>query len=96
MTQALENKDPVVSTSSKPAPEMSKDKPKGPRKKQKDPKNHQGKGNAKANWHRAYPQVYRISKLEYSVVESVLNMTRDLMESTSKEQERMNRTFKHK
>ncbi|MBW0591185.1 hypothetical protein O181_130900 [Austropuccinia psidii MF-1] len=34
MTPALEKKGPVVSTSFKPAPEMSKDKPKGPQKKQ--------------------------------------------------------------
>ncbi|MBW0567280.1 hypothetical protein O181_106995 [Austropuccinia psidii MF-1] len=32
-----------------PAPEVSKDKPKGPQKKQRGPKNHQGKGKGKAN-----------------------------------------------
>ncbi|MBW0470542.1 hypothetical protein O181_010257 [Austropuccinia psidii MF-1] len=32
-----------------PAPEMSKDKPKGPQKKQKGPKNNQGKGKGEAN-----------------------------------------------
>ncbi|MBW0510018.1 hypothetical protein O181_049733 [Austropuccinia psidii MF-1] len=56
MTPALETEGPVASTSSKPAPEVSKDKPKGPQKKQKGPKSHQGKGKAKANWHRRYPQ----------------------------------------
>ncbi|MBW0588121.1 hypothetical protein O181_127836 [Austropuccinia psidii MF-1] len=39
MTPALEKEVQVASTSSKPAPEMSKDKPKGPQKKQKGPKN---------------------------------------------------------
>ncbi|MBW0581331.1 hypothetical protein O181_121046 [Austropuccinia psidii MF-1] len=33
MTPALETESPVASTSSKPAPEVSKDKPKGPQKK---------------------------------------------------------------
>ncbi|MBW0587407.1 hypothetical protein O181_127122 [Austropuccinia psidii MF-1] len=89
MTPALETEAPVVSTSSKPAPEVSKDKPKGPQKKQRGPKNHQGK----ANWHRPYPQGYRIPKLEPSAVDSVFNMARNLMEFTAKEQERMNRTF---
>ncbi|MBW0541082.1 hypothetical protein O181_080797 [Austropuccinia psidii MF-1] len=93
MTPALETKVPVVSTSSKPAPEMSKDKPKGPQKKQRGPKNHQGKGKGKANWHRPYPQEYRIPKLEPSAVDSVLNMASTLMEFTGKEQERMKRTF---
>ncbi|MBW0592928.1 hypothetical protein O181_132643 [Austropuccinia psidii MF-1] len=53
MTPALQN-GPVVSTSSKPAPEASKGKPKGPQKK-KDPKNKQGKAKGKENWHRPYP-----------------------------------------
>ncbi|MBW0543546.1 hypothetical protein O181_083261 [Austropuccinia psidii MF-1] len=35
MTAALETEGPVVSTSSKPAQEDSKDKPKGPQKKKK-------------------------------------------------------------
>ncbi|MBW0531545.1 hypothetical protein O181_071260 [Austropuccinia psidii MF-1] len=48
MTPALEE-GPVASTSSKPAPETSKEKPKGPQKK-KGPKNHQGKGKGKENW----------------------------------------------
>ncbi|MBW0590860.1 hypothetical protein O181_130575 [Austropuccinia psidii MF-1] len=63
-TPALEAEAPVASTSSKPAPEVSKDKPKGPQKKQRGPKNHQGKGKGKANWHRPYPQGYKIPKLE--------------------------------
>ncbi|MBW0554241.1 hypothetical protein O181_093956 [Austropuccinia psidii MF-1] len=71
-------------------------KPKRPQKKQKDPKNHQGKGKGKANWHRPYPQGYRIPKLEPSAVDSVFNMARTLMEFTAKEQERMNRNFPHK
>ncbi|MBW0578147.1 hypothetical protein O181_117862 [Austropuccinia psidii MF-1] len=76
MTPALETEAPVASTSSKPAPEMSKDKPKGPQKKQRGPKNHQGKGKGKANWHRPYPQGYRIPKFEPSAVDSVFNMAR--------------------
>ncbi|MBW0579171.1 hypothetical protein O181_118886 [Austropuccinia psidii MF-1] len=87
MTPALETEGPVASTSSKPASEVSKEKPKGPQRKQKGPKNHQGKGKAKDNWHSPYPQGYRIPKLEPSAVDITL------MEFTSKEQERMNRTF---
>ncbi|MBW0581570.1 hypothetical protein O181_121285 [Austropuccinia psidii MF-1] len=93
MTPALETEGPVSSTSSKPAPEVVKDKPKGSQKKQKGPKNNQGKGKGKANWHRPYPQGYRIPKLEPSAMESVLNMARTLMEFTAKEQEMINRTF---
>ncbi|MBW0574976.1 hypothetical protein O181_114691 [Austropuccinia psidii MF-1] len=96
MTPALETEGPVVSTSSKPAPEVSKDKPKGPQKKQRGPKSHQGKGIGKANWHRPYSQGYRIPKLDPSAMDSVLNMDRTLMEFTAKEQERMKRTFLHK
>ncbi|MBW0501443.1 hypothetical protein O181_041158 [Austropuccinia psidii MF-1] len=54
MTPALETEAPVVSTSSKPAPEASKYNPKGPQKKQRGAKNHQSKGKGKANWHRPY------------------------------------------
>ncbi|MBW0530386.1 hypothetical protein O181_070101 [Austropuccinia psidii MF-1] len=92
MTPALE-KGPVVSTSSKPAPEAFKEKPKGPQKKKKGPKNHQVKGKGKENWHRPYPQGYRIPKLEPSAMDSVFNMARTLMEFTAKEQERINSTF---
>ncbi|MBW0493016.1 hypothetical protein O181_032731 [Austropuccinia psidii MF-1] len=91
-TPALEE-GPVVSTSSKPAPERSREKPKEPQKKKKGPKNHQGKGKAKANWHRPYPQGYSIPLLEPSAVGSVFNMSRTVLELTAKEQERMNRTF---
>ncbi|MBW0497384.1 hypothetical protein O181_037099 [Austropuccinia psidii MF-1] len=93
MTPALEKEGPGASTSSKPAPEVSKDKPQGPEKKNRGPKNHQGKGKGKENWHRPYPQRYRIPKLEPSTVDSVFNMARTLMEFTAKEQQRMNRTF---
>ncbi|MBW0493035.1 hypothetical protein O181_032750 [Austropuccinia psidii MF-1] len=55
MTPALEEV-PVGSTSSKAAPEASKEKPKGPQKMKKRPKNHQGKGKGKENWHRPYPK----------------------------------------
>ncbi|MBW0523224.1 hypothetical protein O181_062939 [Austropuccinia psidii MF-1] len=96
MTPALEKESPVVSTSSKPAPEVSKDEPKGPQKKQKGPKNLQGQGKGKDNWHRPYPQGYRIPKLEPSAVDSVFNMGRTLMKFTAKEQERMNRPFPRK
>ncbi|MBW0591231.1 hypothetical protein O181_130946 [Austropuccinia psidii MF-1] len=96
MTPALETEGPVASNSSKPAPEVFKDKPKGPQKKQKGPKRHQGKGKGKANWHRPYPQGYRIPKLEPSSVDSVFNMARTLIEFTAKEKERMNRTFPRK
>ncbi|MBW0571726.1 hypothetical protein O181_111441 [Austropuccinia psidii MF-1] len=85
MTPALEE-GPVASTSSKPAPEACKEKPKGPQKNMKGPKNHQGKVKGKANWHRPYPQGYRIPKLEPSAVDSVFNMARTLMEFTAKEQ----------
>ncbi|MBW0573209.1 hypothetical protein O181_112924 [Austropuccinia psidii MF-1] len=47
----------------------------------------------KANWHRPYPQGYRIPKLDPSAMDSVFNMARTLMEFTAKEQDRMNRTF---
>ncbi|MBW0570156.1 hypothetical protein O181_109871 [Austropuccinia psidii MF-1] len=96
MTPALETEAPVASTSSKPAPEVSKDKLKGPQKKQRGPKNHQGKGKGKANWHRPYPQGYRIPKLEPSAVDSVFHMARTLMELTAKKQERMKRTPPHR
>ncbi|MBW0541618.1 hypothetical protein O181_081333 [Austropuccinia psidii MF-1] len=96
MTPALEKEGPVASTSSKPAPEVSKEKPKGPQKKQKGPKNHQGKGKGKENWHRPYPQGYRIPKLEPSAMDSVSNMARTLMELTDKEKEILNRTFQCK
>ncbi|MBW0560816.1 hypothetical protein O181_100531 [Austropuccinia psidii MF-1] len=55
MAPALEE-GPVPSTSSKQAPETSKEKFKGPHKKKKGPKNHQGKGKGKANWHRPHQQ----------------------------------------
>ncbi|MBW0592274.1 hypothetical protein O181_131989 [Austropuccinia psidii MF-1] len=93
MTPDLENEGPVALTSSKPAPEVSKDMPKGSQEKQRGTKKHQGKGKGKANWHKPYPQGYRIPKLEPSEVESVFNMARILMEFASKDQERMNRTF---
>ncbi|MBW0550049.1 hypothetical protein O181_089764 [Austropuccinia psidii MF-1] len=93
MIPSLDKEGPVVSISSKPAPEASKDKPKGPQKKQRGPKNHQGKGKGKANWHRPYPQGDRIPKLEPSAVDGVLNMSRTLMEFTAKEKEKINRTF---
>ncbi|MBW0581073.1 hypothetical protein O181_120788 [Austropuccinia psidii MF-1] len=47
MTPALEKEGPVASSSSKPVPEVSKDKPKRPQKKQKGPNNHWGKAKAK-------------------------------------------------
>ncbi|MBW0539111.1 hypothetical protein O181_078826 [Austropuccinia psidii MF-1] len=84
MTPALE-KGPVGSTSSKPAPEASKEKSKGPQKK-KFPKNPPRKRKGKANWHRPYPQEYRMPKLEPSAMEIVFNMERTLMEFTAKEQ----------
>ncbi|MBW0569517.1 hypothetical protein O181_109232 [Austropuccinia psidii MF-1] len=96
MTPALETDVPVVSTSSKPSPEVSKDKPKRPQNKQRGPKNHQGKGKGKANWNRPHPQKYRIPKLEPSAVNSVFNKAKTLIEFTAKEQEMMNRTFPHK
>ncbi|MBW0467179.1 hypothetical protein O181_006894 [Austropuccinia psidii MF-1] len=96
MTPDFEKEGTVLSTSSKPGPEVSKDKPKGPQKKQRGPKKHKGKGKGKGNWKRPYPQGYRILKLEPSALESVFNMARTLMEFTAKEQERMNRNFPHK
>ncbi|MBW0569906.1 hypothetical protein O181_109621 [Austropuccinia psidii MF-1] len=91
--QSQKDKELVEEPNSKPAPEASKENPKGPQKKKKGPKNHQGKGKEKENWHRPYPQGYRIPKLEPSAMDSVFNMARNLMEFTAKEQERMNRTF---
>ncbi|MBW0517297.1 hypothetical protein O181_057012 [Austropuccinia psidii MF-1] len=89
MTSGFKQEVPVVSKSSKQAPEQSKDKPKRPQKKLRGPKNNQGK----ANWHRPYPQGYRIPQLELSAMDSVFNISRTLMGFTAKEQERMNRTF---
>ncbi|MBW0467544.1 hypothetical protein O181_007259 [Austropuccinia psidii MF-1] len=89
MTPALEKEGPVASTSSKTAPEILK----GPQKKQKGPKDHQGKGKGKGNSQRPHPQGYRIPKLKLSAVDSVFNMARNIMEFTSKEQERINRPF---
>ncbi|MBW0543274.1 hypothetical protein O181_082989 [Austropuccinia psidii MF-1] len=96
MTSALETEGPVASTSSKPAPEVSKGNPKQAQKKQKSPNSHKGKGKGKANWHKAYPQGYSILKLEPSAVDSVFNMARSLMEFTAKKQERIHRTFTRK
>ncbi|MBW0479234.1 hypothetical protein O181_018949 [Austropuccinia psidii MF-1] len=93
MTPDLEKEGPVVSTSSKPAPEVSKDKPKGPHKKQIDPKNNKGKAKGKSNWNRPYLHGYRIPKVEPSAMDSVFHMARTLMEFAAKEQVRMNRTF---
>ncbi|MBW0576792.1 hypothetical protein O181_116507 [Austropuccinia psidii MF-1] len=93
MTPALETEGPVASTSSKQASEVSKEKPRGPQRKQKGPNSHEGKGKCKCNWHRPYPQGCRTPKLERSAVDSVFNMARNLMEFTTKEKERMNRTF---
>ncbi|MBW0524718.1 hypothetical protein O181_064433 [Austropuccinia psidii MF-1] len=90
--QKKELEGPVASTRSKKAPEISKNKPKGPWKKQRGPKNN----HCKADWHIPYPHGYRILKLEPSAVESVLNITRTLMEFTEKEKEKMNSTYPHK
>ncbi|MBW0514933.1 hypothetical protein O181_054648 [Austropuccinia psidii MF-1] len=87
---------PVSSNNSKKATEMSKKKPKGPEKKQKGLKNHQGKGKGKENWDRPHSQGYRIPKLEFSAVDSVFNMARMLLEFTAKEDERIKRTLSHK
>ncbi|MBW0538050.1 hypothetical protein O181_077765 [Austropuccinia psidii MF-1] len=87
---------PVGSTSSKPAPEASKEKHKGAQKKNKGPKNHNGKDKGKENWHRPYQQGYRIPKFKPSAMDSVFNMAMTLMEFTDKKQERMNRTFPRK
>ncbi|MBW0462149.1 hypothetical protein O181_001864 [Austropuccinia psidii MF-1] len=93
MTTSLEKEGPVASTSSKPAPEVSKDKAKGPQKKKGVPKKNQGKTKVKANWKRPYPPRYRIPKLEPSAVESVFNMARPDMEFTAKERKRIKITF---
>ncbi|MBW0551353.1 hypothetical protein O181_091068 [Austropuccinia psidii MF-1] len=52
MTPALETEASVASTSSKPAQEVSKDKLKGPQKKQRGHKNHQGKSKGKDLTHK--------------------------------------------
>ncbi|MBW0565783.1 hypothetical protein O181_105498 [Austropuccinia psidii MF-1] len=89
MTPALETEVPVAPTSSRRVQGQAQ----RPQKKQRGPKNHQGKGKGKANWHRPYPQGYGIPKLGPSAVDSVFNMARTLMESTAMEQERIKRTF---
>ncbi|MBW0541450.1 hypothetical protein O181_081165 [Austropuccinia psidii MF-1] len=78
MTPAFED-GPVVSISSKTDAETSKEIPKGPQRKKKGPKNHQGKGKGKANWPIPYPQGYGIPKMEPSAMDSVFNMARTLM-----------------
>ncbi|MBW0506127.1 hypothetical protein O181_045842 [Austropuccinia psidii MF-1] len=64
MTPTLEKEGPVASSSSKPAPEVSKDGNNRPQKKQKGPKSNQEKGKGKANWQRPYPQGQRAGKDE--------------------------------
>ncbi|MBW0476910.1 hypothetical protein O181_016625 [Austropuccinia psidii MF-1] len=93
MTPPLEKEGPVASNSSNPAPEVSKDKPKGHQKKQRGPKNNQGKGKCKAHWHRPYPQGYRIPKLEPSVVESVFNTEITPMAFKANNQERIREEY---
>ncbi|MBW0463633.1 hypothetical protein O181_003348 [Austropuccinia psidii MF-1] len=80
MTPDLEEEGPMESTSSKPVPEVSKYKPKGPQKKQRGFKNNQG------NKCRPYPQGYRIPKLEPAAMDSVFNIARTLIEFTAKKQ----------
>ncbi|MBW0568038.1 hypothetical protein O181_107753 [Austropuccinia psidii MF-1] len=82
MTPDLEKEGQVVSTISKSYPELPKDNPKRPNKQQKGPRKNKGKGKGKYNWHRTYPQGYRIPKLETSAMEIVLNMVRTLMDLT--------------
>ncbi|MBW0579174.1 hypothetical protein O181_118889 [Austropuccinia psidii MF-1] len=93
MTSALEKAGPVASTSSKQAEELPKEKNKGLQKSQKGSTGNNKKGKGKANWHRTYPQGYRIPKLEPSAMESVFNMARTLIELTAKEQDRIKRSF---
>ncbi|MBW0488617.1 hypothetical protein O181_028332 [Austropuccinia psidii MF-1] len=71
MTPDFEEEGPVLSKSSKPAPELPKDSPKRPHKKNKGPKNNQLKGKEKANFHRPYPKWYRIPQLEPSAMDCV-------------------------
>ncbi|MBW0563308.1 hypothetical protein O181_103023 [Austropuccinia psidii MF-1] len=87
ITTALETEGPVASTSSKLAPEVSKDKPKGPQKKQRGLKSQQGKGKGKANWHRPYPKGYKIPRLEPSSVDSVFNMAKIHSQKTGKDEQ---------
>ncbi|MBW0506897.1 hypothetical protein O181_046612 [Austropuccinia psidii MF-1] len=82
MIPDLEKEGPVASTISKSYPELPKDNPKGPNKQQKGLRENKGKGKGKSNWHRAYPQGYRIPKLETSAMEIVLNAVRTLMDLT--------------
>ncbi|MBW0481595.1 hypothetical protein O181_021310 [Austropuccinia psidii MF-1] len=87
---------PVATTSSNPAPEVSKENPKGPQRKQMGPKRNQGQLKGKSNWHRCYPQGDRIPKLEPSARDNVFNMARTLIKFTTKEKERMNWYFSRK
>ncbi|MBW0571746.1 hypothetical protein O181_111461 [Austropuccinia psidii MF-1] len=96
LTPALEKEEPVASNCFNTAPEIPKDKPKGPQKKQKCCRNNQGNGRGKENWHIPYPQGYRIPTFEPSAMDSVLNMTRALMELTAREKERINGNFPFK
>ncbi|MBW0578464.1 hypothetical protein O181_118179 [Austropuccinia psidii MF-1] len=89
MTPALETEGPSGVYQLQKCPKTS---PKDLRRSRKVPRTIK-EGKRKANWHRTYPQGYRIPKWEPSAVDSVFNMVRTLMEFTAKEQERMNRTF---
>ncbi|MBW0508723.1 hypothetical protein O181_048438 [Austropuccinia psidii MF-1] len=79
MTPNLQKEGPMASTRSKPASELSKDKPKVPQKNYRGPKNNKVKGKGKDNWHRPYPQGYMFPKLKRSEVDSVFNMARTHM-----------------
>ncbi|MBW0485314.1 hypothetical protein O181_025029 [Austropuccinia psidii MF-1] len=84
MTPSLQKRGPVASTSSTPTPELPKDNPKGPQKRQRGPKSNQGKGKGKESSHRPYPPGYRIPRLEALAMESVFNVARSLIELTAK------------
>ncbi|MBW0512890.1 hypothetical protein O181_052605 [Austropuccinia psidii MF-1] len=65
MTPDLEKEVPVPSNTFKPGPE---DQLKGPQRKQRGPKNNQGQGKKKANWHMPHPQGFRMPQLEPSAM----------------------------
>ncbi|MBW0565308.1 hypothetical protein O181_105023 [Austropuccinia psidii MF-1] len=93
MTPALEEEGPMVSTSSKPASEVSKDNHKGSQENQTGLKNNKEKFQEKAHWHIPYPQGYRISKFEPWAMESVLNVAITPLKFRENWEEWMNRTI---
>ncbi|MBW0506785.1 hypothetical protein O181_046500 [Austropuccinia psidii MF-1] len=88
MSPAVEKEGPVASTSSRAFQRQSK----GPQKGQRGPNRNKGNGKIKYNWHRTYPQGYRITKMEPSAMGCV-HYGQKPYGFHSQEQERIKRTF---